>query len=239
MTRPPSRCGVPERGAPGPVRAKNTSSRSGVWMLSVRASTPPASRRSMTVRSEPNPPSLGMSSAQRLVVAHGIRERAAAASRAACIVELEVDPAAGHEPLELGGVPSATMAPAIEHRDPVGELIRLVQGTGSSGTPSCPPRRVRARSPTCPARLRGSRPVVGSSRNTMRGPRDQRHREVEPSAHASGVLARAACAPHPTSSKRSSSSATRRLPSRRPRWRRSAMSRRFSAPVSRSSTAEN
>ena len=36
-------------------------------------------------------------------------------------------------------------------------------------------------------RLRGSRPVVGSSRKMIRGSPTRRHREVEPAAHAAGV----------------------------------------------------
>src|SRR5215472_14157188 len=43
----------------------------------------------------------------------------------------------------------------------------------------------------------------------------------------------------PVRSNRSSSSAIRRRPAWRPRWRRSAIRRRFSSPVSRLSTAEN
>ena len=36
-------------------------------------------------------------------------------------------------------------------------------------------------------RLRGSRPVVGSSRKITRGVADERHREVEPTLHPAGV----------------------------------------------------
>ena len=87
-------------------------------------------------------------------------------------------------------------------------------------------------------RLRGSSPVVGSSRKITCG---------EPAR----VIARSSrrrippeyvdtCRPAAsTRSNRSSSSATRILPASRPRWFRSAIRRRFSSPVSKSSTAEN
>ena len=88
------------------------------------------------------------------------------------------------------------------------------------------------------ARLRGSRPVVGSSRKTISG-RDtsviarSSRRRMPPEYVASGLRAAS------VRSNRSSSSATRSLPARRPRWRRSVMRRRFSSPVMRASTAEN
>ncbi len=87
-------------------------------------------------------------------------------------------------------------------------------------------------------RLRGSSPVVGSSRKIKRGvptrviARSSRRRM--PPEYVDTCL-RAASA----SSNRSSSSATRARPLPRPRWCRSAIRRRFSSPVSRSSTAEN
>ena len=90
-----------------------------------------------------------------------------------------------------------------------------------------------------PRRLRGSRPVVGSSRKMIAGVADQGHRQVEPAPHAAGVghgrllggvgqveLRRAA--------RRSAGG-----PRARSRWRRSAIRARFSSPVSRPSTAEN
>src|SRR5450759_3174716 len=87
-------------------------------------------------------------------------------------------------------------------------------------------------------RLRGSSPVVGSSRKITVGlpmsviARSTRRR-IPPEEVDSGLLAAS------VSSNRSSSSAIRRRPALRPRWRRSAISCRFSCPVSRLSTAEN
>ena len=87
-------------------------------------------------------------------------------------------------------------------------------------------------------RLRGSRPVVGSSRKMIRGSptsviaRSSRRR-MPPEYVAAGRPAAS------TRSKRSSRSAARRRPSTRPRWCRSAIRIRFSSPVRRLSTAEN
>ena len=87
-------------------------------------------------------------------------------------------------------------------------------------------------------RARGSRPVVGSSRNTTCGP-------------PTSVMARSSLRRMPPDScwpclrtasarpKRSTRSAVRRRPSRRGRWNRSAMRRRFSVTVSSGSTAES
>ncbi len=68
---------------------------------------------------------------------------------------------------------------------------------------------------------------------------DQRHRQVEAAAHPARVGRHRACPPRRRD--RTGRAARRRelRPAARPRWFRSAISRRFSSPVSSSSTAEN
>src|SRR6266545_3951261 len=87
-------------------------------------------------------------------------------------------------------------------------------------------------------RLRGSRPVVGSSRNRMRGSPmrliARSRRRVMPPEYVPARLVAASAR-----SNRSSSSVVRRWVSRRGRWCRSPIRARFSSPVSSGSTAEN
>ena len=88
-------------------------------------------------------------------------------------------------------------------------------------------------------RLRGSRPVVGSSRKMIRGSPTRRHGEVEPAPHAAGVggggLVGRLDEVEPLEQFARRAAGLRA----RPRWCRSAIRVRFSSPVSRSSTAEN
>ena len=67
-------------------------------------------------------------------------------------------------------------------------------------------------------RARGSRPVVGSSRNRTSGRGDERRGEVEPAAHAAGVLLARAASPASASANCSSSSSARSRARLRPRW---------------------
>ena len=87
-------------------------------------------------------------------------------------------------------------------------------------------------------RLRGSRPVVGSSRKiTLGRPTNvmarSRRRRMPPEYAATDLVAAS------VSSKRASSSAARARPWLRPRWWRSVIRRRFSSPVISSSMADN
>ena len=94
--------------------------------------------------------------------------------------------------------------------------------------------RSRTVAHTC-SRLRGSRPVVGSSRKTSSGRLDHADREVEAALHAAGV------GPHPpvagSSRSKARSPAVRARPARRGRCSSRAIISRFSWPVSLSSTA--
>ena len=87
------------------------------------------------------------------------------------------------------GVPSATMwpwsmIPTRSARTSASSRYCVVRKTV---TPSS--RASRATSSHRSARLAGSRPVVGSSRNRTRGRVDEREREVEPALHAARVAA--------------------------------------------------
>ena len=139
--------------------------------------------------------------------------------------------------LSSSAVPSATIRPWSR------TAIRSASSSASSRY--CVVRRIvtpPAASPRMAShivrRLRGSRPVVGSSRKITRGEptkvmaRSSRRR-IPPEYVDAGRRAAS------TSSNRSSSSATRRRPASRPSRLRSAISCRFSSPVSRSSSAEN
>ena len=86
-------------------------------------------------------------------------------------------------------------------------------------------------------RLRGSRPVVGSSRKSTDGSPDEAHGDVEPSAHAARVRADGAVGRRRRG--RTARAAHRRGAWRRVRfwWKSRPTCSRFSNPVSRSSTA--
>ena len=87
-------------------------------------------------------------------------------------------------------------------------------------------------------RLRGSSPVVGSSRKMISGLPDQRHRQVQLAAHAAGVgRGRLVRAPRPARS--APAGPETRCPAGAEVRCRSAIIRRFSCPVSSSSTAAN
>ena len=63
-------------------------------------------------------------------------------------------------------------------------------GTGSSAGSWCPRRPASSSTSQSSMRARGSRPVVGSSRNSTSGPGDERRRQVEAAAHAARVRLR-------------------------------------------------
>ena len=127
----------------------------------------------------------------------------------------------------------------VEHGDPVGELVGLVQVLRGQEDRSRRRRRGRGRSATSSARLRGSRPVVGSSRKTIRGSPTSAHRQVEPAAHAAGVGRPAVLRGGVGEVELLEQLVDPPAALGRPRWCRSAISSRFSRPVSRPSTAEN
>src|SRR5438270_1419227 len=150
-----------------PVTAKNTSSRSGVWMD--RSSTATWSpRRASTSRRGRMPRSFGTrsSSSSSSRVPSGI-SRAASASEAESANRSRIC-APGMRRFSSSGVPSATMRPWSS------TAMRSARWSASSRywvvskmvTPSCTSSRM-----ICHIvwRLRGSRPVVGSSRKISRG----------------------------------------------------------------------
>ena len=226
--------------AGGPVRAKKTSSRSGVWTDSVvdldrvrrRAGRArPAATRTL--------PSLGTCSVSASSSRAALAEQRGRPRRApARVGELQPDVAAGDAALELVGGALGDQPPVVEHRDPVGELVGLVQVLGGEEDRDPVGDEVADDLPHGAAAARveaGGRLVEEDDARVA----DQGHREVEPAPHAAGVGGgRLARPPRPG---RTARAARRRAagPRARPRWCRSAISSRFSSPVSRLSTAEN
>ena len=100
--------------------------------------------------------------------------------------ELEADVAAGDPALELAGGALGHEPPAVEYRDPVRELVRLVQvlrgeeDRDSAGheVPDDLPHRAAA------ARVEPGGRLVEED---QAGAADQGHRQVEPAPHAPGV----------------------------------------------------
>jgi hypothetical protein len=76
--------------------------------------------------------------------------------------------AAGDAALELVRGALGNQAAVVQQRDPVGELVRLLQVLVVRKIVTPPATRSRMICHTV-RRLRGSRPVVGSSRKTIRG----------------------------------------------------------------------
>ncbi len=222
-----------------PVRARNTSSRSGVCtdrpatsIVGVveaveqrRAASRRRRRWGPRGRASPRPPVRG-------------RAMRAAARSALGSANCEPDVTAGHQPLELVGGALGDDPAAVEHADPVGQLVGLVEvlrgqqdrdAVGDQVADDLPHRAPAAR-------VEPGRRLVEEDRSADR-----------PSASSPGRAgaacrrsrSRPAVRAASARSNRSSSSAARRRPSALARWFRSAISRRFSSPVSRSSTAEN
>ena len=144
---------------------------------------------------------------------------------------------ATHARAQGSAVPSATSRAVVEHRDPVGEAVRLLQvlrgeedghAVGHEVADDLPHRAPAARVQAGGRLVEEDDPRVG----------DQAHREVEPAPHAArvggGGLAAAS-----TRSKRSSSWRRAGGLRARPRWWRSAIRIRFSSPVSRLSDGRN
>ena len=220
-----------------PVTARNTSSRSAVWIDSRSTATWAPCNSSSSSRTESTVPSAGTcrTSWSRSGTAAG--SSPAAERRRSGPVKWSRTCPPGIRLFSSVGVPSATIRPWSS------TAIRSASWSASSRfwvvsrmvTPA------EASWPTIShivRRLRGSKPVVGSSRKITRGSptrvmaRSSRRR-IPPEYVDSGLSAAS------VRSNCSNNSITRRFPAWRPRWRRSAISCRFSAPVSRLSTAEN
>ena len=222
-----------------PVRARKTSSRSGV--CTVRPSTSTARRRAgrAASRSDRDAAVAGHPQRQRVVVARGRAERARrAASSSRGVGEPQPDVAAGDEPLELVRRALGDEPAVVEHGDPVGELVGLLQVLGGEEDRDAAGDEL---ADDLPHACGG---CAGRGRWSARRGRSAAGRRPASSPGRAGAAcrrsrSRPACRAASARSKRSSSSAARRRPSARPRWCRSAISSRFSAPVSRLSTAEN
>ena len=92
-------------------------------------------------------------------------------------------------PLSASGVPVDDDRALVHDGQPVGEPVGLLQVV--RGEQDRQPPRVASRPISChsAARACGSRPVVGSSRNSTARPVHQPERDVEPALHAAGVRA--------------------------------------------------
>ncbi len=89
--------------------------------------------------------------------------------------------------LELGGGALGDDAPAVDHGDPVGQPVGLLEVLGGEEHGDAARRRARRRPPTGLRGCAGPGPVVGSSRKTHRGLGDEARGEVQPAAHAARV----------------------------------------------------
>ena len=123
----------------------------------------------------------------RPAAAPGRRARARRRRCVAVSCDDDLDALAADLGLELvGGAPGDDLA-VVDDDDVVGEavgLLEVLRGEQHGRRR----RRTRSRDHVPHAvRLRGSRPVVGSSRNSTGGPGDEGAGEVEPAAHAAGV----------------------------------------------------
>ena len=190
------------------------------------------------MRSDRTPPSLGTWSVELLVVAAGVAERARGRLERARVGEAQADVAAGDQPLELVRGALGDEPAVVEHGDPVGELVGLLEVLRGEED------RHAARDELAddlPHRAPAARVQAGRRLVEEDDPRvaDERHREVEPAPHAARV-GRGRLVGRLDEVEPLEQVARRAAgPPRRPRWCRSAIRIRFSSPVSRLSTAEN
>ena len=175
------------RGCRWPVRAKKTSSRSGVWTDSRSASTPASSSRSSRARSEPTLPSLGHLQGERVVVAGGGgEERAAAVRRASGSANCSRMWPPGMRRLSSSARALGDDPAVVQHRDPVGQLVGLVQvlrgqedrhAAGHELADDLPHGAAAARVQPGGRLVEEDQPRVA----------DQGHGQVEAAPHAAGV----------------------------------------------------
>ena len=151
-----------------PVRDRNTSSRSGVVHRGASTSTGRRRAGRAASRSASTPPSLGILSASACS-SRPAAEKRRDAGRARRVSELQPDRCRpGRAASARSGVPSATTRPSSSTAIAIGQSVRLLQvlrreedrdAVGDQLADDVPHVR----------RLRGSRPVVGSSRKMIRG----------------------------------------------------------------------
>ena len=114
-----------------PVTAKNTSSRSGVWIESCSTSTPASSSSVEQPAQRRDTPVVGHLEDEPVLVTGRAIEHARRRARAPRAVgELELNVTAGNPPLQLVGAALGDDPAAVENRDPVRELVRLVEVLG-------------------------------------------------------------------------------------------------------------
>ena len=227
----------PSRPSRRPVSDRNTSSRSADLTDSASTSIGCASSRSSTVRTDWTAPSLGTwrASASSSRVAPAEQRAARSSSVSSGNSRRTLPP--GTRRFSSLGVPSATIRPWSSN------AIRDARRSASSRywvvsrmvTPSATSSRTICH---MTRRLRGSRPVVGSSRKMIRGSPIERHRQVEAAPHAARVgLRRLRRRRRPARTARAA-----RRPGAVPRPCRDGTGRpsacRFSSPVNCLSTAE-
>ena len=118
------------------------------------------------------------------VAAEGSRGRLRARRRSA---NEQLERLARHARLQLRGGALRDDVAVVDHGDPVGEAVGLLEVLRREQDRRAAGGERLHGLPDGEARLRGSSPVVGSSRKITCGSRDQAHREVQPAAHAAAV----------------------------------------------------
>ena len=155
---------------------------------------------------------------------------ASAADRAASSAKTSSMCPPGTSFFSSAGVPDATILPLSS--------TATMSASSSASSRYCVVRKMVTPSATrrrtmshMVRRLRGSRPAVGSSRKTMRGVTDERHREVEPALHAARVGGERLLRGLDEVELLEQLGDARAGDLGFGRWRRRAMSCRFSSPV--------
>ena len=149
-------------------------------------STDALSRRSSRERSDRTVPSLGQLQGERIAVTCAGVEEAGRAIEATQIGEPQDDVAARDEPLELLRGAFDDQPAVVEQRDPVGEVVGLLQVLRGEEDGDAAGHEVTDDLPHAAAAARieaGGRLVEEDDAR----PADQRHRQVEPAPHAAGV----------------------------------------------------
>ena len=171
--------------AVAPVRDRKTSSRSAVRTDSSSTSIGRVELVEQR-RSESTPPSLALE-CQRLVVAVAAAEDAGAArSSSAASANSSRTLPPGTSRLSSAGVPWATIRPRSRMRDPVGEPVRLLEVLGRQQDRDAARDELADDVPHDPpaARVEARRRLVEEDDPRLA---DERHRQVEPPAHAARV----------------------------------------------------
>ena len=126
------------------------------------------------------------------LVGHRARARRSPRSASAPSSSAHLEALAADPVLELVGGALGDHAAVVDDDDLVGEPVGLLEVLGRQQHRRAGGDAAPRSSPTCSSRLRGSRPVVGSSRNSTGGRDDERGGEVEPPPHAARVGLRGA-----------------------------------------------